>query len=526
MDACHGVQAQTVANYHLAKQRELAVVPVLNKIDIKHAQPDQVTKDMKLLFDIDPSTVLRVSAKLGTGVAQVLDRVIEVIPPPSVDRNSAFRALIFDSWFDKYRGALNLIYVLNGELQQGQDIQSLATKKMYPVKSLSVLRPAEVQVEALSAGQVGLVACNMRNSKESIIGDTIHLKNQSAAAAGNYKPQQPLVYAGVFPTDQSKHVALRSAIDKMILNDSAVTLKVDSSPALGQGWRLGFLGLLHMEVFCQRLEQEHNAEPIITAPSVTYRVVLRNPKLIKQHGKKTLEISNAALFPEPANIEEYYEPLVLGTIITPTEYVGQVIGLCVERRGIQESSVNIDESRILMKYVLPLSEIILDFHDRLKSLSSGYASFSYEDHGYHPTQLVRLDINLNGRQVEELCRIVHVSKATGVARQMVHKLKDLIPKQMVQIAIQACVGSKVLARETIKAYRKDVTAKLVSCQIVESIVSKFLLSLSVSLVLMQYGGDVTRRMKLLRQQAEGKKKMRMFANIRVPHETFIDVLKR
>ncbi|KAL7744215.1 hypothetical protein ACLKA6_009181 [Drosophila palustris] len=501
VDACHGVQAQTVANYHLAKQRELTVVPVLNKIDIKHANPEQVTKDMELLFSIDPTTVLRVSAKLGTGVDEVLQRVIERIPPPRVDRESAFRALIFDSWFDKYRGALNLIYVLNGQLKQGDDIQSLATQKMYPIKSISVLCPAECQVDTLSAGQVGLIACNMRNSKESIIGDTIHLKHQSTSSAGSYKPQQPLVFAGVFPVDQSKHVALRSAIDKMVLNDSAVTVKVDSSPALGQGWRLGFLGLLHMEVFCQRLEQEHGAEPIITAPSVTYRIVLRNPKLIKQHGRDTLDISNAALLPEPASIEEYYEPLVMGTIITPTDYVGQIIGLCVERRGLQQSSVNIDESRILMKYVLPLSEIILDFHDRLKSLSSGYASFSYEDHGYHLTQLVRLDIHLNGRPVEELCRIVHVSKATGVARHMVYKLKDLIPRQMVQIAIQACVGSKVIARETIKAYRKDVTAKL-------------------------YGGDVTRRMKLLKQQSEGKKKMRLFANIRVPHETFIDVLKR
>ncbi|XP_033251162.1 translation factor waclaw, mitochondrial [Drosophila miranda] len=501
VDACHGVQAQTVANYHLAKQRNLTVVPVLNKIDIKHANPDKVCHDMQLLFGIDPDQVLKVSAKLGTGVTQVLERVIEVIPAPRVERNSAFRALIFDSWFDKYRGALNLIYVLNGKLEQGQDIQSLATKKAYPVKSISVLRPFECGVASLSAGQVGLIACNMRNSKESIIGDTIHLKNQSVSAAGSYRPQQPLVFAGVFPVDQSKHVALRSAIEKMVLNDSAVTVKVDSSPALGQGWRLGFLGLLHMEVFCQRLEQEHGAEPIITAPSVTYRLVLGNPKMIRQQGTDTMDISNAALFPDPSSIREYYEPLVMGTIITPTEYVGQIIGLCVERRGLQQSSVNIDEARILMKYVLPLSEIILDFHDRLKSISSGYASFSYEDHGYHLTHLVRLDIHLNGKPVDELCRIVHSSKATGVARQMVHKLKDLIPKQMVQIAIQACVGSKVLARETIKAYRKDVTAKL-------------------------YGGDVTRRMKLLKQQAEGKKKMRLFANIRVPHETFINVLKR
>ncbi|XP_037823323.1 translation factor waclaw, mitochondrial [Lucilia sericata] len=501
VDACHGVQAQTVANYHLAKTRNLAVVPVLNKIDIKHANPERVCKDLKNLFNIETDEVLKVSAKLGTGVPAVLDRVIEVIPPPKVDRNSTFRALLFDSWFDRYRGALNLIYVLNGKLEVGQEIQSLNTKKVYPIKSISLLRPAETELPCIAAGQVGLIACNMRNSKESIIGDTIHLKNEKCDAVGTFKPQQPMVYAGIFPSDQSKHVALRGAIDKLILNDSAVTMKVDSSPALGQGWRLGFLGLLHMEVFCQRLEQEFGAEPIITAPSVTYRVVLKNPKMIRQMGTDTMEISNAALFPEPINIKEYYEPLVKGTIITPNEFVGQIISLCVERRGVQESSINIDNDRMLMNYILPLSEIILDFNDHLKSLSSGYASFNYEDYGYHLTNLVRLDIHLNGKPVEELCRIVHVTKAKDVGRDMTAKLKEMIPKQMVQIAIQACVGSKVLARETIKAYRKDVTAKL-------------------------YGGDVTRRMKLLKQQAEGKKKMRQFANIRVPHETFINVLKR
>ncbi|XP_053950149.1 translation factor waclaw, mitochondrial-like isoform X2 [Anastrepha ludens] len=501
VDACHGVQAQTVANYHLAKKRDLAIIPVLNKIDIKHANPERVCKDLQNLFGINPESVLKISAKLGTGIAGVLDSVIERIPPPPVNRSPPFRALIFDSWFDKYRGALNLIYVLNGTLSIGQEIQSMVTKKAYPVKGITILQPSETPIESISAGQVGLIACNMRNSKESIIGDTVHLKNENVTAAVSFKPQQPMVYAGVFPADQSKHVALRSAIDKLVLNDSAVTVKVDSSPALGQGWRLGFLGLLHMEVFCQRLEQEYGTEPIITAPSVTYRIVLKNPKMIKQMGTDTLELSNAALFPEPYNVKEYYEPLVKGTIITPTEYLGPIISLCVERRGHQETSINIDDDRILMKYILPLSEIILDFNDRLKSISSGYASFNYEDHGYHLTNIVRMDIHLNGRPVDELCRIVHTSKASSIAREMVTKLEDLIPRQMVQIAIQACVGGKVLARETIKAYRKDVTAKL-------------------------YGGDVTRRMKLLKQQAEGKKKMRMFANIRVPHETFINVLKR
>uniref|UniRef100_A0ABK9MIH9 Translation factor GUF1 homolog, mitochondrial n=1 Tax=Glossina morsitans morsitans TaxID=37546 RepID=A0ABK9MIH9_GLOMM len=501
VDACHGVQAQTVANYHLAKARNLTVVPVLNKIDIKHANPAKVCKDLKSLFNIDPLDVLKVSAKLGIGVSEVLDRVVESIPPPQVDRDSPFRALLFDSWFDRYRGALNLMYLLNGKLQVGEEIQSLTTNKIYPVKSISILSPNEKEVDCISAGQVALIACNMRNSKESIIGDTIHLKNQKCSVISTFKPQQPMVFAGIFPADQSKHVALRSAIDKLVLNDSAVTVKADSSPALGQGWRLGFLGLLHMEVFCQRLQQEHGAEPIITAPSVTYRLLLKNPKMIKQLGKDVMELSNAALFPEPFNIKECYEPLVKGTIMTPGQYLGQIISLCVERRGIQESSTNIDDDRMLIKYILPLSEIIVDFNDHLKSLSSGYASFNYEDYGYHLTNLVRLDIHLNGKLVDELCRIVHATKAKNVGKDIVAKLKDMIPRQMVQIAIQACVGSKVLARETIKAYRKDVTAKL-------------------------YGGDVTRRMKLLRQQAEGKKKMRQIANIQVPHETFINVLKR
>lgn len=501
VDACHGVQAQTAANYHLAKARNMTIIPVLNKIDIKHSNPKQVLKDLHSLFDIDPSRVLKISAKLGTGVLEVLENVIENIPPPIVNRNSHLRALIFDSWFDKYRGALNLIYITDGSLQIGDEIQSSTTGKSYTIKSIALLRPLETPVTNMVAGQVGLISCNMRNSKESIIGDTIHLKNTKIVPLSTFKPHQPMVFAGVFPTDQSKYVGLRGAIEKLVLNDSVVTVNNDSSPALGQGWRLGFLGLLHMEVFCQRLEQEYATEPVITAPSVTYRIVLKNPKLIKRFGKKILELSNATLFPDPQDVEEYYEPLVIGTIITPTQFLGEIISLCVERRGTQLSSKNIDDDRILIEYLLPLSEIILDFHDKLKSLSSGFSSFSYEDHGYHITNVVRLDIHLNGKKVEEFSRIVHCTKASSTGKDMVARLKKLIPRQMVQIAIQACVGSKILSRETIKAYRKDVTAKL-------------------------YGGDVTRRMKLLKNQSEGKKKMRMFANISVPNETFVNVLKR
>lgn len=501
VDACQGVQAQTVANHNLAKSRNLAIVPVLNKIDIKHAKPEQVIKDIHFLFNIDPCRILKISAKLGTGILELLDNIVINIPAPNVNRHSTFRAIVFDSWFDKYRGALNLIYLTDGFLHIGNEIQSYTTGKSYPVKTISLLQPLETAVTKIGAGQVGLISCTMRHSTESIIGDTIYLKNTKVAPLTKFKPPQPMVFAGIFPSDQSKHVGLRGAIEKLILNDSAVTMKKDSSPALGQGWRLGFLGLLHMEVFCQRLEQEYDAGPVITSPSVTYRVVLKNNKLIKQFGKQTLEISNAALFPEPQDVQEYLEPMILGTIITPTEFFGDIISLCVDRRGVQLSSLNIENDRILMKYILPLSEIILDFNDKIKSMSSGFASFNYEDYGYHTTNVVRLDILLNGKKVEEFSRVVHCRKVSSTGKDIVARLKELIPRQMVQINIQACVGSKIIARETIKAFRKDVTAKL-------------------------YGGDVTRRMKLLKQQAEGKKRMRLLANISVPNETFIKVLTR
>uniref|UniRef100_A0A1Q3FCB3 Translation factor GUF1 homolog, mitochondrial n=1 Tax=Culex tarsalis TaxID=7177 RepID=A0A1Q3FCB3_CULTA len=503
VDANEGVQAQTVANYHLAKGRELVIVPVLNKIDLKNARPDAVTQELFTLFGIDPDAVLRISAKLGTGCEQVLAEIVRRLPAPDARRGEQFRALIFDSWFDRYRGALNLVYVKDGEVRVGQEIASCHTGKVYEVKSLAMLRPDEQKIERLVAGQVGLLGCNMRTSKESNIGDTLYLKkDKTCEPLPGFKPQQPMVFAGVYPADQSQHINLKSAIEKLVLNDSAVTVVPDSSPALGQGWRLGFLGLLHLDVFSQRLQQEYDAEPILTAPSVTYKIKLKGVKTIAAHGgKDTIFVSNPALFPDPNSVEEYYEPYVLGTIIAPTECTGPIIGLCVERRAVQKTSINIDNDRIMTTYLMPLNEIVLDFHDQLKSISSGYASFDYEDHGYVASALVRMDVLLNGTLVDELCTVVHISKAQSHARELVLKLKELIPRQMVQIAIQAVVGGKVVARETLKAYRKDVTAKL-------------------------YGGDVTRRMKLLKQQAEGKKKMRSIANINVPRDTFINVLKR
>lgn len=503
VDANHGIQAQTLANFYLASTKNLKIVPVLNKIDLKHANPEQVTKDLQSLFDIDPKDVLRVSAKMGIGIDSVFEHVIEKIPPPDSDPSRPLRAHLFDSWYDKYRGALNLMFIKDGEIRVGQDIVSCDNGKSYNVRSLSLLTPEERKVDKLIAGQIGLVGCNMRNSKEALIGDTYHLKGVPVEPLEAFKKLRPMIFAGIYPSEQSQHVALRGAIEKLVLNDSVVTVSPDSSPALGHGFRLGFLGLLHLEVFAQRLQQEYQAEPIITAPSVTYHIRLKPAKAILQKygGHEMLTVSNPKLLPDAQHIEEYFEPMVLGTIITPSEFVGAIISLCMDKRGIQKSSINLDDDRVMMTYSLPLAEVVIDFHDHIKSLSSGFASFDFEESEYVSTNLCKLEIMLNGVAVEELSNIVHVRKVELYSRSLVIKLKELIPRQMVTIAIQAIVNGKVLARETIKAYRKDVTQWL-------------------------YGGDVTRRMKLLKQQAEGKKKMRSVANINVPRDTFIRVLKR
>ncbi|XP_049777160.1 translation factor GUF1 homolog, mitochondrial isoform X2 [Schistocerca cancellata] len=473
VDANQGVQAQTVANFYLAFCRELTIIPVMNKVDLKNANPDAVTEQLKTLFGINEEDVLRVSAKFGTGVKELIHAVIERVPPPKVDRKAPFRALIYDSWYDRYRGTIILMYIRDGSLKIGDEIQSVHTKKVYTVKSLGLLRPQEEQVPVLAAGQVGFITCNMRSTKEAHIGDTFHLKDMTVEPIEGFKPAQPMVFAGVYPMDQSQHVALRGAIEKLVLNDPAVSVSVDSSPALGQGWRLGFLGLLHLEVFSQRLEQEYGAQAVLTAPSVTYKAKIIGEKNIKHYGGEEILFSNPSHFPPTSIIAELQEPTVMGTIITPDIFIGSVISLCMERRGIQKTATNIDNNRVMMQFILPLNEIIVDFHDELKSVSSGYASFDYEDHGYVPSQLVKLTIMLNGVAVDELSTIVHISKAVSCGRKMCEKLKEIIPRQMIQ-----------------------------------------------------YGGDVTRRMKLLRRQAEGKKKMKMVANIGLPRETFIDVLKR
>ncbi|XP_018342475.1 PREDICTED: translation factor GUF1 homolog, mitochondrial [Trachymyrmex septentrionalis] len=500
VDANDGVQAQTVANYYLAREKNLVIIPVINKVDLKNANPEKVKEQLQMLLDVDHIDVIKISAKLGTGINKVLDAVIERIPPPTVARDKPFRALIFDSWYDKHKGTISLIYVKDGALSVGKQISSAYMKKSYEVRNIFLLRPYTENVKTIFAGQVGAISCNMK-SKEAHIGDTLHLRHQSVDSLERFNPPKPMVFAGVYPMDQSQFSSLQAAIDKLALNDSAVNATLESSVALGRGWRIGFLGLLHMEVFIQRLEQEYGAQPIITAPAVTYKAKIFGSKNITKYRGDTVIFNNPIHFPDPQIVTEFYEPMIIATIITPDTYMREIISLCWEKRGVEKLNKTIGNDRFMLQYVMPLSEIIFDFHDSLKNISSGYASFDYEDYGYQIADIVKLNILLNGKVVEELCTIVHRTKASQIGKKLCVRLLDTIPRQLFEIAIQAVVGSKVIARETLKPYKKDVTAKL-------------------------YGGDVTRRKKLLAQQAEGKKKMRMIGKISLPRDTFISVLKK
>uniref|UniRef100_A0A5F8H2W4 GTP binding elongation factor GUF1 n=1 Tax=Monodelphis domestica TaxID=13616 RepID=A0A5F8H2W4_MONDO len=473
VDANEGIQAQTVANFFLAFEAQLSIIPVINKI----------------------------SAKLGTNVEKVLQAVIERIAPPKANRENPLKALVFDSTFDQYRGVIANVALFDGIVSKGNKIVSAHTEKIYEVNEVGILSPDEQLTQKLYAGQVGYLIAGMKDVTEAQIGDTLYLHKQPVEPLPGFKSAKPMVFAGMYPIDQSEYNNLKSAIEKLTLNDSSVMVHRDSSLALGAGWRLGFLGLLHMEVFNQRLEQEYNASVILTTPTVPYKAVLSSAKLIKEYREKEITIINPAQFPDKSKVTEYLEPVVLGTIITPDEYTGKIMTLCLARRAVQKNMVFIDQNRVMLKYLFPLNEIVVDFYDSLKSLSSGYASFDYEDAGYQTADLVKMDILLNGSPVEELVTIVHKEKAHPIGKAICERLKDTIPRQLFEIAIQAAIGSKIIARETVKAYRKNVLAKC-------------------------YGGDITRKMKLLKRQAEGKKRMRKVGNIEVPKDAFIKVLKR
>ncbi|PVD37926.1 hypothetical protein C0Q70_00528 [Pomacea canaliculata] len=499
-----GVEAQTVANFGLAFELGLAIVPVINKIDLKMAQPEVVAQQMKNLFGFESSEILKISAKQGTGVDEVLKAVIERIPPPDADCSRPLRTLLFDSWYDKYRGVIANVAVFDGVLKKDDRVSCIRSKKVYEVQELGIMHPTQTPTDELYAGQVGYIICNMRNTAEAQIGDTFcHEKDiDSLKPLQGFKPAKAMVvFAGVFPSDQSEFVALRSAVQKLVLNDSSVTVHSDSSPALGQGFRMGFLGLLHMDVFCQRLEQEFDASFIVTSPNVPYKVRITGAKSIKKYGGSEVTILNPSSMPTVDVVEEYFEPMVKGTIICPDQYLGNVTSLCLDRRGQIEDQLNIDDTRILLVVRFPLNEILVDFFDDLKSLTSGYASFDYEDAGYQPATLVKVDFLLNGKVVDELSMICHSSRARNLACTVCAKLKDSIPRQQFPIAVQGAIGSKILSREDIQPYRKDVTSKC-------------------------YGGDISRKMKLLKRQAEGKRKLLKIGNIDIPKDTFIKVLKR
>ncbi|XP_034254893.1 translation factor GUF1 homolog, mitochondrial isoform X2 [Thrips palmi] len=509
VDANEGVQAQTVANFYLAFTRELAVIPVLNKCDLKAADPEWAAGQLENLFDIDPKTVLKISAKTGMGVDDVLTAIVERIPPPQVDREAPCRALVFDGWFDRFRGFLTMLYVVDGSLKVNDEIYLTLPgelddklKKKYIVKGLGLLQPMEEKTDLLNAGQVGFMFCNVRSASEATLGSTVHRCKDAVTPLTAFPPAHPMVYAGLYPIDQSQFQALRIALDKLLINDSGVTMETETSAALGTGFRLGFLGLLHMEVFSQRLAQEFGTETIATAPSVRYKMKIFGEKSIKKYGGDTIVVSNAADMPDGGIIKEMFEPVVNATIITPDSYIGPIVKLCCERRGRESSSpTSIDSKRVMLRYILPLNEVVMDFHDTLKSLSSGYASFDYEEHGYEPTMLSKVDILLNGIPVQELSVIVHDSKVREEGRRLVEKLCEIIPREQFPIAVQSYTRGKIIARGNIKPYRKDVTAKL-------------------------YGGDVTRRRKLLARQKEGKERLKMVANIGLPRDTFIKLLKK
>ncbi|XP_068719487.1 translation factor GUF1 homolog, mitochondrial-like isoform X2 [Montipora capricornis] len=495
VDSAQGVQAQTVSNFFLAFDKDLHIIPVLNKIDLKSADPEGVSKQMEKLFDIRQEEILKISAKTGTGVDNILETIIQQLPCPQGDSKAPLKALLFDSWYDHYRGVICLVAVLNGSLTKGDEIMSGYSKQRYEVMDVGIMYPGEVSTGALYTGQVGFVACGIRNSKDAQIGDTFFHPHSPVEPLSGFKPMKPTVFAGVYPVDQTEHIYLRSAIEKLTLNDASVTVHADSCLALGQGWRLGFLGLLHMDVFKQRLEQEYNASVIVTSPNVPYKVILAGKE------EKEIEVLNPLELPEPSMVKLYMEPFVMGTIVFPEECMGKMLTLCESRRGEQQEVLYIDESRVMIKYLLPLSEVIVDFYDELKSQSSGYASFDYEDEGYRETNIVRMDILINGTAIDALSCIVHADKAVESGRSLCTKLKEVIPRQLFEVVIQASIRGRITARETIKALRKDVTAKC-------------------------YGGDITRKMKLLQKQKEGKKRMKRIGRVDVPHEAFLAVLRR
>ncbi len=494
VDASQGIEAQTLANTYLAIEHDLEVVPVVNKIDLPSADPERVCDEVENVIGIPAMDAPRISAKMGTNIEAVLEKIVTDMPAPQGDPDAPLKALIFDSYYDPYKGVIIYVRVKDGCVKVGDTIQLMSTGAQFVVTETGYMSPsALINTGTLAAGEVGYIAASIKSIGDTQVGDTVTLaSNPCTEALPGYRKVNPMVFSGIYPADGAKYGDLREALEKLQLNDAALTFEPETSIALGFGFRCGFLGLLHMEIIQERLEREYNLDLITTAPSVIYKVTLTDGTV--QY------IDNPTNYPDPSVLASAEEPMVKADILVPSEFVGNIMDLCQDRRGTFKDMQYLDDTRVTLKYELPLNEIVYDFFDALKSRTRGYASFDYELMGYAPSKLVKLDILLNGDIVDALSFIVHTDKAYGRARKIAEKLKDNIPRQLFEVPIQAAVGGKIIARETVKAMRKDVLAKC-------------------------YGGDITRKKKLLEKQKEGKKRMRQLGTVEVPQEAFMSVLK-
>ncbi|HUS55155.1 MAG TPA: translation elongation factor 4 [Thermohalobaculum sp.] len=492
VDASQGVEAQTLANVYQALDADHEIVPVLNKIDLPAAEPEQVATQIEDVIGIDASNAVLISAKTGIGIEDVLEAVVTRLPPPKGDRDAPLKAMLVDSWYDAYLGVVVLVRIIDGVLRKGDRIRMMQTNAVYGVDQVGVFTPKMTQTDILGPGELGFLTGSIKQVRDTRVGDTItHERKSCDQALPGFKPAQPVVFCGLFPVDSSEFEALREAVEKLSLNDASFSHEMETSAALGFGFRCGFLGLLHLEVIRDRLEREYAIDLITTAPSVVYHLYLTDGTMREMH--------NPADMPDPVKVDRIEEPWIKATILVPDEYLGDILKLCQDRRGVQ-IDLTYAGSRAMVVYRLPLNEVVFDFYDKLKSVSRGYASFDYQMDGYEPEYLVKMQILVNEEPVDALSIIVHRDRAEGRGRSMCEKLKELIPQHMFKVPIQAAIGGRVIARETISALRKDVTAKC-------------------------YGGDVTRKRKLLDKQKAGKKKMRQFGKVEIPQQAFINALK-
>lgn len=492
VDAAQGVEAQSVANCYTAIDQGLEVLPVLNKIDLPSAEPERVMAEIEEVIGIPADQAPKISAKTGVGVEQVLEQIVEMIPPPIGSSDKPLQALIIDSWFDNYLGVVSLVRIVNGSLRKKQKLKVMSTGRTYLAEKVGIYTPKQQDTGELKTGEVGFIVAGIKDIFGAPVGDTITLADQpSDEMLAGFENVQPRVFAGLYPVSSDDYGSMREALDKLRLNDAALHFEPETSQALGFGFRCGFLGMLHMEIIQERLEREYNLDLITTAPTVIYEVEV--------HSGEVLMVDNPAKLPDVGSIAEIREPIILANILVPQDYLGGVISLCIEKRGVQKNMQYVG-NQVSLNYELPMSEVVLDFFDRLKSVSRGYASFDYEFVRFQHAALIKLDVLINGDKVDALSIIVHKEQSQTRGRELVEKMKDLIPRQMYEVAIQAAIGSKIIARSTVKAMRKNVTAKC-------------------------YGGDITRKKKLLEKQKAGKKRMKQVGSIEIPQEAFLAVLK-